>query len=296
MSLFRYRLEGNWYKGNTHIHSTASDGGKNFAELAALYSEAGYHFLFRTDHWVASEVGADVEAYPLLWLDGVELDGMDGAGSPYHVVALGSFEGLHREMGLEKALESARAQNGLLVLAHPQWTGNSFEQAVRWNFDGVEVYNHVCRWLNGKGEGGAYWNAMLKRSPGTLALAVDDAHIRPEHPGWNGGWVMVNAPACTPEAILAALRAGNYYSTCGPRFEFIQYDGEQVTLQCSPVQFARLVGPGSLGARTGSFDGQVLTEAAFKIPQNWAYVYLEIEDAQGRRAWSNPLFTQDGDG
>jgi hypothetical protein len=63
-----------------------------------------------------------------------------------------------------------------------------------------------------------------------------------------------------------------------------------VTLQCSPVQFARLVGPGSLGQRTGSFDGETLTEAAFKIPQHWAYVYLEIEDAQGRRAWSNPLF------
>ncbi len=290
MPAFRYQMNGNWYKGNTHIHSTASDGGKNFSELAQIYCDAGYHFLFRTDHWVASDVRADRQGYPLLWLDGIELDGLDQTGAGYHVVALGSFQGLHREMGLDKALETARAQNGMLILAHPQWTGNTFEDALRWKFDGVEVYNHVCRWLNGKGDGGAYWNTMLERFPDTLALAADDAHTRPEHPGWNGGWVMVNAAQCSQEAILAALRRGNYYSTCGPQIDSIRYDGAQVAVQCSPVQFARLVGPGSLGDRTGSFDGKMLTEAAFKVPQNWAYLYLEIEDAQGRRAWSNPIW------
>jgi hypothetical protein len=292
MPTFRYEMHGNWYKGNTHIHSTVSDGGKDFSELAQMYSAAGYHFLFRTDHWIASDGQGEALANPLLWLDGVELDGSDGSGAFYHVVALGSFQGLQREMGLEGAMETARAQNGLLILAHPQWTGNSFEQALRWPFDGVEVYNHVCHWLNGKGEGGAYWNAMLGRRPGTLAFAVDDAHIRPEHPGWNGGWVMVNAPACTPEAILAGLRLGNFYASCGPQIEAIQYDGERITVQCSPVQFARLVGPGSHGQRTGSFDGQVLTEAAFSVPENWAYAYLEVEDTQGRRAWTNPLFLE----
>ncbi len=292
MSMFRYQLNGNvWYKGNTHIHSIASDGGLDFSALARLYHQAGYHFLFRTDHWVASQVQADSNEYPLLWLDGIELDGFDRTGAGFHVVALGSFEGLHREIGFDQALGIAREQGGLLYLAHPHWTGNSFDDALRWGFDGVEVYNHVCRWLNGKGDGGSYWNAMLAKNPATLALAVDDAHIRPEHPGWNGGWIMVNADRCTPAAILEALRAGRYYSTCGPTFESIHYDGEQVTFECSPVQFARLVGPGSAGDRTGSFDGRLLTGATFPVRHNWAYCYLEIEDAQGRRAWTNPLFT-----
>ena len=293
MPIFRYQMNGHWYKGNTHIHSTASDGGKNFSELAQMYSAAGYHFLCRTDHWVASAVGADRQEYPLLWLDGIELDGRDQAGAAYHVVALGSFTGLQREMGLDKAIETARDQGGMLVLAHPQWLGNSFEDAIKWKFDGVEVYNHVCHWLNGKGDGGTYWNAMLKRFPGTLALAADDAHLQPDRPGWNGGWVMVNAADCTEEAILAALRAGNYYSTCGPTIDSIRYDGEQVTIQCSPVQFARLVGPDHLGDRTGSFDGKMFTQAAFKVRHDWPYAYLEIEDAQGRRAWSNPIFISD---
>ena len=56
---FRYDTSGNWYKGNTHIHSITSDGGKDSVELAAMYADAGYDFLFRTDHWVASGAHTD---------------------------------------------------------------------------------------------------------------------------------------------------------------------------------------------------------------------------------------------
>lgn len=290
MPEFRYQLSANWFKGNTHIHSTASDGGKTFSELAQMYSEAGYDFLFRTDHWVASDAGSDGLAYPLVWLDGIELDGPDQDGSNYHVVGLGKFDGLDREMGIVKAMEAIREQGGLLVLAHPQWMGNSFDEALRYSFDGVEVYNHVCRWLNGKGEGISHWNAMLERRPNTLSISSDDAHIKPSDPGWNGGWIMVNAPECTPEAIFAAIRAGNYYSTCGPQIYSMQYDGVRLTVQCSPVQFARLVGAKWQGARTGSFDGSRMTEVTFAVPQDRPYLYFEIEDDQGRRAWTNPLF------
>jgi hypothetical protein len=293
MAKFRYTMNGTWLKGNTHIHSTASDGGKNFNELGQMYHAAGYDFLFRTDHWVASDVRTDPSDYPLLWLDGVELDGTDTNGGEYHVVALGSFMGLRRGMGLEQGMEAARAQGGLLILAHPHWIGNTFEEALRWRFDGVEVYNHVCRWLNGKGDGGPYWSAMLMQSANTLAFAVDDAHISPAHPGWNGGWVMVNAAACSPEAILSAIWAGNFYSSCGPRIESIDYQGDEVSIRCSPVQFARLVGPGSHGARAGSFEGGLLTGATFKVSPSWRYACIDIEDEQGRRAWTNPLFIEE---
>lgn len=293
MREFRYDLSGQWWKGNTHIHSTASDGGKTFLELQEMYRGAGYHFLFRTDHWVSS--AAPAEAPPgapdaLLWLDGIELDGRDAVGAEYHVVALGSFHGLQREMGLQAAMESVRAQGGILILAHPQWTGNTFDDALRWNFDGVEVYNHVCRWLNGKGDGGAYWNAVLGQAPGTLGLAVDDAHIRPEHPGWNGGWICVNAPACTSAQILPAVRAGNFYASTGPALESLAFDGENVSVRCSPAQFIRLVGPGWRGARVGAFDGSLFTEAVFSVPAAWIYAYIEVEDTAGRRAWTNNLF------
>lgn len=289
-SRFRYTMEGHWYKGNTHLHSTVSDGGRTFSELGYMYASAGYSFLFRTDHWVSSAAAMDDENFPLLWLDGVELDGHDNSGNYYHVVCLGTFTGITREMGFGAALEAARDQGGLLILAHPQWTGNTFDDALRWNFDGVEVYNHVCHWLNGKGDGRAYWNTLLAQRPQTLGLACDDAHICSEHPGWNGGWIVVNAPELSRAAITAAIRAGNFYSSTGPDFHAITCDANAATVETSPVQFARLVGPAYRGARLGGFAGRLFTEATFEIPPDWAYAYLEIEDAQGRRAWTNHLF------
>ncbi len=285
----RYRTPGRWFKGNTHIHSTASDGGRTFEELARDYAGAGYDFLFRTDHWVASDAGAEAAGAPLLWLDGIELDGQDHGGSYYHVVCYGTFRGITREGGFVQAMESVRAQDGLLVLAHPHWTGNSIDEALRWGFHGVEIYNHVCRWLNGKGDSLAFWNAMLEKFPNTLAFSADDAHIRPEHPGWNGGWIMVNASDLSREAILASIRAGNYYSTTGPRIEAMEFEGNRLRLRTSPVQFVRLVGPRSTGQRWGSFGPERITETTLDIPNDWPYVYLEIEDDQGRCAWTNAL-------
>ena len=167
---FRYNTSGKWFKGNTHIHTPASDGGTERAKITALYAGAGYDFAFCTDHWVASDLRKEAKkSSPLLWLDGIELDGRDDQAAYFHVVCLGRVTGLRRED------------------------------------------NHVCHWLNGKSDGAVHWHAMLKRKPATLGLAADDAHLRAEHPGWNGGWIVVNAAARTADAILTAIRRGNYY-------------------------------------------------------------------------------------
>lgn len=286
---FRYDMSGRWLKGNAHLHTTRSDGGLTYAEANALYASAGFDFLFATDHWVASDVAQLSPNVGPLWLDGIELDGHDETGALYHVTCLGKVTGITREMGFPAALRAAAEQGALTILAHPQWTGNSFDDALRWPFDGVEVYNHVCRWLNGKGEAAAYWNAMLARRPGTLGLAVDDAHLRPEHPGWNGGWIVVNAAERAARPILDAIRRGAFYASCGPAFHTITFDGVSVEVETSAVQFIRLVGPAYRGQRVGSFDGRRLTAARFELPTDWDYAYLEIEDEQGRRAWTNAL-------
>ncbi|MFA6101419.1 MAG: hypothetical protein WCV67_01130 [Victivallaceae bacterium] len=293
MKKFRYDISGNWYKGNTHLHSTASDGGKSFKELAELYKSAGYDFLFRTDHWVNSDVEKDAENYPLLWFDGVELDGKDHTGSYFHVICLGRITGIRSEDGFENGLRSARRQGAITILAHPHWCGNSLEDCIRWPFDGVEVYNHVCHWLNGKSSGLVHWDAALNHNPDVLAFAVDDAHLRPEHPGWNGGWIMVNAGECTRPAVISAIRRGNFYSSCGPEIQSIACDGTELHVTTSPVRFARLVGPGFRGDRKGCFGGQLITSFSLPLMPEWQYAYLEIEDREGRRAWTNNLFIAD---
>lgn len=287
---FRYDTSQKWYKGNTHIHSTHSDGGKTIQEIDALYTGAGYDFLFATDHYRPSNFKENRDGLSLLWLDGVEIDGKDLTGASYHVVCLGEVQGIAPRVPFQTALQVAIEQEAITILAHPHWCANTFEDTQRWPYSGVEVYNHVCHWINGKGDGWVYANAMLAQNPNTLVFAVDDAHIRPEHPGWNGGWIQVNAPACTEEVIFAAIRRGNFYASCGPEFRQIRQENGRVQIETSPVQFIRLVGPAWNGVQLGSFEGQVFEQAEFAIPEDWGYAYLEIEDQRGKRAWTNPLF------
>jgi hypothetical protein len=287
---FRYNTTGRWFKGNTHIHSNASDGGISILEIAELYLQAKYDFIFCTDHMVSSDIAKTCQNPPLLILDGIELDGQDNNGTFFHVVCLGKTVGITREDDIADAIRKAREQNAILVLAHPHWCGNSLEDTNRWGFDGVEIYNHQCRWLNGKSDGLVHWDAMLKKNPNTLNFAADDAHFKPEHPGWNGAWIVVNAAELTKEAILAAIKHGNFYSSCGPEFKSISQDNNFLHIESTPVQFIRLVGPASCGWRVGSFDGKLLTQVSVEIPVDWNYIYIELEDKEGKRAWSNTLF------
>lgn len=291
-SRFRYDTSGQWLKGNVHLHTTHSDGGRTPEQAAVMYAAAGHDFLVCTDHGIASNVGGEQAGQPLIWLDGIELDGTDDRGAFYHVIALGRFRDLSPDMELTDAMAAVRDQNGLLFLAHPHWCGNTMDDALRHRFDGVEAYNHVCRWLNGKSDSFAHWDRMLEERPNTLGLAVDDAHLKPQHPGWNGGWIVVNVQQRTSAAIYDAIRHGNFYSSCGPEFHDIELRRGHVAVRTSPVSFIRLVGPRTHGARIGSFQGETYTEAEFAIPDEWATVRVEIEDRYCRRAWTNPLFIQ----
>lgn len=296
MSVFRYQTTGRWYKGGTHLHSNASDGGRTLEQLDELYGGAGYDFMYLTDHWRPSRNLTSDFLGRVLWLDGMELDGMTRQGRYYHVVCLGHFSELQPRPGFEEALKHAKREGGLLIMAHPHWSGNDLQDAFHPNipgfdgFDGVEIYNHVCHWINGKGNGLVYWTAMLDSGLPALNFAVDDAHLMGADNGWNGGWIVVNAPVCTPETITQAISDGNFFSSTGPGFLDIRQADGQILVSTTPVQFIRLVGPGSKGKPLGSYGDALLQSAAFTIPWDWPYMYLEIEDENGKRAWTNTLF------
>ena len=101
---FRYSFSGKKpFKGNTHVHSIFSDGHKDHHELAELYVNAGYDFIFFTDHRYADNVTHTFRK-DLLMLNGIELDGKDGDGSYYHIVGLDFRAPFDPELPLEKAI------------------------------------------------------------------------------------------------------------------------------------------------------------------------------------------------
>jgi hypothetical protein len=189
-----------------------------------------------------------------------------------------------------RALRIAYYQGAILIWAHPHWTGNSIKEGLRHKFHGLEIYNHSSHCENGSGYALSHWDGVLDRNPDYLGFATDDCHFAPGEPYWKGGWIMVNAVDCTQDSILEGIRLGNFYATQGPEFKSITYLENSVTVETSPASYVRLIGPRRKGQWINAHQAESITRAEFELPQDWPYARLEIEDADGKRAWSNPLW------
>lgn len=294
---FRYDCSGKWFKGNLHMHTTRSDGHLNPVEASAYYADRGYDFISITDHMVPFIGAEEKDRFPIMILDGIEIDGKDDKGAFYHVVSIGGVDGISRDITFMERLEKARAQGGFLIWAHPHWSGNTAADGLLYKFDGIEVYNHLTTVVHGKGDGASHWDYALEHQPDMLGFATDDNHIFEGFPPLVGGWIMVNAPELSPEAIMASIRKGNFYSSCGPDFKSIYIEkGNRVVAETSPIVYARLIGPATKGESVtwAKVDKRNMTKTNFTIPDDWAFARLEIEDAFGKKAWSNPLLTSKG--
>ena len=292
---FRYDCQGKWFRGNVHMHTIRSSGRLNLAEAAHYYAEHGYDFISITDHEVPF-VGAECdEQLPILILDGIELEGRDDEGSGYHAVCIGGVDGISKDMTLLDSLQKARSQGSFLIWAHPYASGNTATEGLRHGFNGLEIYNHTCEVGLGKGYGAYQWDSILRHQPDMLGLATDDNHFFEGYPPQVGGWIMVNAPVLSPEAILASIHQGNFYSSNGPDFKLIYIEkGNRIVAETSPIVHARLVGPGRAAKWKAEVDLRNVTETHFRIPDDWPFARLEIEDAFGKKAWSNPLLRSKG--
>lgn len=287
---FRYDCSGKWFKGCLHIHTTCSDGRLSISEAASFYTRHGYDFIAITDHRIPFVESVSGEKWPLVMLDGIELDGADELNSYYHVICIGCVEGITTDMPLPEALEKARRQGSFLIWGHPHWSGNTVAEGLRYEFHGMEVYNHISEVSIGKGHGAFHWDSVLEQRPDMMGFATDDNHFFEGYPPQIGGWIMVNAHELSHEAILDAIHRGNFYSSNGPAFNSITIEkGNRVIAETSPILHARLIGPATKGKWKPAAINSNMTRIHFRIPEDWVFARLEIEDAFGKKAWSNPL-------
>jgi hypothetical protein len=142
--------------------------------------------------------------------------------------------------------------------------------------------------LNDRGESWYVLDSLLAEGRRLTAFGADDAHFRDERPDAFGAWVWARAEALEPDALLAALKAGHYYTSQGPRFHDIRIDGEEIEIDCSPAAGMYVAGAGAASYRA---HGPGLTHCRFPLDHfRGSYCRVTIIDAAGRRAWSNPIW------
>ncbi len=300
-----FSAPGRFWRGNLHTHSNRSDGALEPAEVCRRYRAEGYDFIALTDHFIG------LYGYPIVdtsafrtpgftTILGAELhSGPMANGELWHILAVGlpadftppeaphfrPVDGM--ESGASIAARAVEA-GAFVAIAHPQWSGLTMEDARSISrAHAVEIYTHGCAMGCDRPEGAHMLDLLLSEGRRLNAIATDDAHFtEPDH---FGGWVMVKAEENSPEALLDALKRGDYYSSQGPELRGIEIDGRNIRVQSSAAASIVVMGQGSAAK---AVHGASLTEGVIPLDRfhGSPWIRVSVIDRAGRRAWSNPIW------
>lgn len=300
-----FTAAGRFWRGNLHTHSTRSDGVLPPDEVCRRYRAEGYDFIALTDHFIGLYDYPIVDTAPMrgdgfTTILGAELhSGAMENGELWHILAVGlpadfapsnspHFMPLTGQETGPQIAARAVAAGAFVAIAHPQWSGLTLADARSITAaHAVEIYNHGCWAGCDRADGAAIADLLLTEGRRLTLIATDDAHFsEPDH---FGGWVMVKATENSPEALLAALKAGQFYSTQGPQFYDVRIEGDALVVDCSAAVSVMALGHGT-GAK--AVHGASMTTARVPLERlnNSPWVRAVVVDAAGRRAWSNPIW------
>jgi len=148
---------------------------------------------------------------------------------------------------------------------------------------------------------------LKKDKPLIFGLATDDSHnYHRKGKTWSNagrGWIMVRATALTPEALIASLEKGDYYSSTGVTLNRLEYKNNRIKIGIESekdvnyqIQF--------IGGEKGEKKTKVLkqskgTSSSFKLKPGLQFVRVKItstklhdnpiEDILYEMAWTQPV-------
>ena len=201
------------------------------------------------------------------------------------------------ETGPELA-RRARDAGAFVAIAHPAWSqlteddGRALDAA-----HAVEIYNHGCAVETDRGDGFYLLDRLCNLGRRLTAIATDDAHFNHGERDAFGGFVEVKAESLDPEALLAALKAGHFYASQGPRLHDVRVGRDEIVVETSPVDaVALLTGTSRALHVAGSHITRAVFDLAGAAKKAWtetgpdAWFRVVAIDAAGRRAWTNPIW------
>lgn len=104
-----------------------------------------------------------------------------------------------------------------------------------------------------------------------------------------GEWINVKAEKLSRDGILESIRHGLFYATQGPEFRTIEIDDGMIRVETTPVKKIAFVSVPFSGICHKVLDS-ALEGAEYVIRPCDSYIRIQITDAQGRKAWSNPCY------
>lgn len=297
-----------WFKGNTHTHTTNSDGDTPPEPVARWYKSHKYDFLVLSDHNVFTDPKtlASLVDSTFLLIPGEEVTTAFGAAS-VHINALDITRVIPAPTGaslletVQKTIDAIRAERAIPHINHPNFRW-SIDTTVLWRMKNdrlIEIHNgHPIVHNEGGGDSQGMedaWDALLTRGKRIFGIAVDDAHnfqgeFAPDRANPGRGWVVVRTPSLNGRAIVEALDAGHFYASSGPVLAEVGVTPAALTLRIQregdfkyTTQF--------IGANGRLLATDKALTPRYTLRGDETYVRARVIDSSGRVAWVQPVFT-----
>lgn len=302
---------GTWYRGNTHAHTTESDGDSPPEVVARWYKDHGYAFLVLSDHNAFTDPAAlsSLVDSTFLLVPGEEVTSAFDS-NPVHVNGL-NIPGLIGPRTAETMVATIQANvdavrdvEGVPHVNHPnfQWSFGAEELAAVERYRLLEIFNgHPT--VHNVGGGGApglewVWDVLLTGGKRVYGIAVDDAHhfqgeFSRDRANPGRGWVAVRAAALEAGALMDALENGRFYASTG-----VELDDVIV----APTRLEVHIAPRGTFRHTTTFIGEggrvlavtVDNPAVYELDLDVGYVRAKVVDSAGYAAWTQPVFVIEG--
>lgn len=301
-------LDGAWYKGNTHAHTTESDGDSSPEYVAQWYKDHGYDFLVLSDHNILTDpVALDhlVDSTYLL-IPGEEVTTSFEAAA-VHVNGLnipGVIEARTAESlvaTIQASVDAIRDVEGIPHVNHPNFL---------WSFGVAELLqvedNRLLEIWNGhplvhnEGGGGSpgleeIWDELLTSGTRIYGIAVDDAHhfqgeFSPDRVNPGRGWIQVRAGSLDATALMEALEAGHFYASTGVELEEVVVTADRLEIAIRELGDYRY-SVDFIGAAGSVLATSYSNPAVYELARDEPYVRAKVTDSGGSAAWVQPVFT-----
>lgn len=307
--------EPNWYRGDLHAHTVYSDGSATPAGLAAAAAAAGLDFFGITDHNRAqSPIGfvPTGPGWPVL-IPGVEVTTYAGHFNVWGTDAWYEFRDPTAE-GLQRAVDAARADGGLISLNHPKPFGPEWNFPEVTGFDCIEPWNGWWGRINTRAL--HEWDDRLRKGERLIGICGSDIHqpevtgdprnpLSPVRIAWPSLWIQTDE-VLSADSVIAAIRAGRSFiseSPHGPQLYFRRRDDSLTAriVGASGDALMLIGGPGVIATSPILRDDLTLAWSlaeAHRIHPSTGdmsrYVRAQVVDVLGNiRALSNPVWLDD---
>lgn len=296
-----------WFKGNTHAHTTESDGDSSPEYVARWYKDHGYDFLVLSDHNTLTdpESLAHLVESGFLLIPGEEVTSSFGEAA-VHVNGLNLYDLVEprKESTLvgtiQANVDGVREGSGVPHINHPNymWSFGATELGEVERYRLLEIFNGHPG-VHNQGGGGypgmeEIWDVLLTRGKRVYGIAVDDAHhfqgeFSRDRVNPGRGWVMVQAPRLEATAIMEALESGRFYASTGVVLEEVRIESDRIEIRVQSRGSFRytttFIGAG--GRLLKTVYGPV---AEFSLESPQPYVRAKVMDSGGAIAWVQPVF------